>query len=337
MVENNKVNEENVLALHQRSIIIDMMNVSMVPDKALAEAYIEKIEVSGVTAINMCVAINDNFRQAIEKISKWYRFIDTFSSKLMLARTTHDILDAKKEKKVAILLSFQNTTPIENDLNLLYIFKQLGVNMMQITYNERSLAGDGCSERTGCGLSDFGVDMIREMNRLGIAIDLSHVGKATTEDVLKITKKPVFYTHAGAFQLLPNPRNKTDDELRAVIGTGGMVGVLSLGTFLSKKSQLDITIDDFLDHLQHIVNVVGVDRVGFGLDLTENSKAGDYPAHKASVSSGWPWYYAIGLQSISDIPNITRGLLGRGYRESEIEGILGGNFLRVFEKATGQE
>jgi membrane dipeptidase len=253
----------------------------------------------------------------------------------MLAKNASEIIDAKKEGKIAILFAFQNTAPVENDLNLLYVFRQLGVTTMQITYNERNLAGDGCTERTDCGLSDFGVDMIKEMNRLKIAIDLSHVGRTTTKDVLAVTKAPVFCTHAGAYQITPNPRNKTDEELRAIARTGGLVGGLSLGAFLSKNPQDKITIEDFLNHIDHFVKVIGVDHVGFGLDFSENTKPTDYPTHKPISDSGWPWYYAKGLQSVSDIPNITRGLLSRRYSDADIEKILGNNFLRVFGQITG--
>jgi membrane dipeptidase len=324
--------DQKATDLHRKCIVVDMMNASMLPDEASEEAYIKKMIESGLTAVSMSVAFSENFRQTVEKIYKWYRFIEKYSDVLTLAKTPREITTAKKDGKIAILLSFQNTTSIENDLNLLYIFKQLGVSIMQITYNERNLAGDGCSERTNCGLSDFGVDMIKEMNRLGIAIDVAHVGQATTKDILEITRRPVLNTHTGAYAINPKLRNKTDDELVAIVGTGGMVSVLGLGTFLKKTPEHEITIEDFLDHMEHIVGVVGVGNVGFGLDLTENSKPTDYPIHKPAVSSGWPWFYPKGLESVSEIPNITKGLLSRKYSEVDIEKILGGNFLRVFEQ-----
>ena len=206
---------------------------------------------------------------------------------------------------------------------------------MQVTYNERNLSGDGCGERTDCGLSDFGVEVVKEMNRRGIMIDLSHVGRTTTSDVLEFTEAPVIYTHTASYTLNPHTRNKTDEELRRVAATGGIVGVLSLGTFLKDKPESKITIEDFLDHVDHFRKTIGVDNIGFGLDLTENSKATDYPVHKGHVSSGWPWPYAKGLEMVSDIPNITKGLISRNYSEEEIQKILGGNFLRVYSKVVG--
>lgn len=334
-MRNPSENEKNAAALHQESIVIDMMNASMVPEEGAEEPYVQKLVDSGLTAVNMSVAINDHFRQAIHKISRWYQFIDQFSSVLMLAKDVKDIRRAKETGKIGILLAFQNTAPIEDDLRLLQIFQQLGVSMMQITYNERNLAGDGCGERTNCGLSDFGIDMIREMNRLGIAIDLSHVGSATVQDVLEHTTAPVLYSHTGAFAIHPRQRNRTDEELRQIVQTGGMVGILSLTTFLSSKPDPEITIEDFFAHLDHVIDVIGIENVGFGLDLTENSKPTHYPVHKAIISSGWPWHYAQGLQSVSDIPNITKGLVSRGYTEREIQKILGGNFLRVMGKILG--
>jgi membrane dipeptidase len=334
VIKLNEEEEQKAQQLHRKSIVVDMMNASILPDEASEEIYVNKLISSGVTASNMCVATSQTFRQTIERIYKWCKFIEKFSDKLMLAKNALEIIDAKKKGKIAILFAFQNTAPIESDLNLLYIFRQLGITTMQVTYNERNLAGDGCTEITDCGLSDFGVDMIKEMNRLKIAIDLSHVGRATTKDVLKVTKAPVFCTHAGAYKINPNPRNKTDEELRAIARTGGLVGGLSLGAFLSKSSPDKITVEDFLNHIDHLVKVIGVDHVGFGLDFSENSKPTDYPTHKAISDSGWPWYYAKGLESVSDIPNITRGLLTRKYSDSEVEMILGNNFLRVFRQIT---
>jgi membrane dipeptidase len=173
------------------------------------------------------------------------------------------------------------------------------------------------------------------MNRVGIGIDLSHVGRETIKDVLEFTEKPVFFTHAGSYSVCETPRNFRDDELKAIADTGGLIGINSLAAFLSKKPGPDVTIDDWLDHVDHVFKVVGADHIGFGTDLTENSKASDYPVHKDTLVAPWPWDYPVGLQTVSEFPNITRGLVSRGYSDDDIEKILGGNFLRVFEEIVG--
>src|SRR5262249_54940219 len=158
-------------------------------------------------------AVWENFREAMDNIAAWLRRFETYRDTLIPIHTVADIQRAKEAGQVGIILGWQNASPIENDLSRLALFYALGVRVIQITYNERNLLGNGCYERTDEGLSHFGVDAIREMNRLGILIDLSHVGDHTTLDAIEVSEKPVAFTHANARAFFDHPRNKTDEAL----------------------------------------------------------------------------------------------------------------------------
>src|SRR5438034_11553897 len=218
----------------------------------------------------------------------------------------------------------------------------LACGQVQLTYNTRNLIGDGCTERTDAGLSDFGMAVVRRLNELGMLIDLSHCGRQTTLDAAAVSTRPVACTHTAARALRDIPRNKRDDELLAVAATGGVVGVVAVPSFLTDKSQA--TLDDVLDHIDHIVDGIGVEHVGIGTDRGvsfETATREEYYAwlaplgFKPEVNPPWP-PGVEGLACAADLPNLTEGLIRRGYDDDAIRSILGGNFLRLYEHTIGE-
>jgi len=219
--------------------------------------------------------------------------------------------------------------------------------------------GDGCLERGDAGLSDFGVQVIEKMNRLGIVISLSHTGKRTCMEAIEVSQLPVIFSHSSVRALCDHPRNIEDEEIEAVARKGGVVGICAIGRFLkADPTQEDpATLEDFMHHVDYVVRLVGVDHVGIGLDSTEFqaafSKHGvmsdrDFPPERHQrifKPEYWPpvetwdntWAFRVqGLESVMQLPDLTQGLLGRGYSETEVGKIMGGNFMRVFRQVWGR-
>ena len=200
--------------LYAQSVVFDGLNVS---NWNSPDVY-RSLQEGRVTGINATIAIWENFRETMDNLAAWVHRFESYQDTVTQARTARDILRAKEEGKVGVVFGWQNASPIENDLNRLALFHTLGVRIIQITYNERNLIGNGCYERTDDGLSRFGQDAVKEINRLGILIDLSHVGDQTTLDAAEQSDGPVACTHANARSFFDHPRNKTDDALRADYG-----------------------------------------------------------------------------------------------------------------------
>ena len=213
--------------LYDESIVIDGLNVS----NWNSPAVYQSLRASGITAINATSAVWEDYREGLDQIAAWQHRFSQYSDILVPIKTTQDILQAKEDHKVGIIIGWQNASPIENNLKRLTLFHQLGLRIVQITYNERNLLGNGCYERRDEGLSHFGVDAIHEMNRLGILIDLSHVGDCTTLEAIEISEKPVAFTHANARAHFDHVRNKTDEALKKLAARGGVVGANAFPAF----------------------------------------------------------------------------------------------------------
>jgi membrane dipeptidase len=319
-------------AMHAESIIIDGLEISH-----FGEETFLNLRAGGLTAINATVTVLEGFRATISRIAEWYRLFDRYGALIMPVRTAEDIRRAKEGGKVGIIFGFQNTSPIEDDLYLLSIFKELGVRIIQLTYMERNYVGDGCLERTDCGLSQFGLEVIEEMNRLGILIDLSHVGYTTTMEAIEASEKPVAFTHANPRSLCDHPRNKTDEQIKALVNKGGVIGANIFPPFLAAGSKA--TIEDVVSVIDYLVDLAGIDHVAIGTDFTEGQprEVFDYwLTGKSKKGPGMELEYPIvnpdGIQSTADFPNITRALLARGYAEPDVKKIMGENWLRLFEK-----
>lgn len=325
--------------LYSDSIVIDALNASNWDSPAVFQS----LQVGGVTAINATIATWENYPETMDAIGAWIPRFDRYREKLIQVTKVADILEAKREGKVGVILGFQNASPIENRLDRLALFFNLGVRIIQVTYHERNLLGNGCYERRDDGLSNFGVDAVKEMNRLGILIDLSHVGPRTTIESIEISEKPVAVTHANSKSYYDVPRNKAKDTLKLLAEKGGVVGATAITTFL--KTGPDSTLGDYMDAIEDLVELVGIDHVGIGTDFTQDqpesfwryivSQQGTkYPPPRLDPSKVWkvndPTMYPAGLQTPDDMPMLAPALLERGFKDEDISKILGGNWLRVF-------
>ena len=255
--------QDSINSLYDSSVVIDALNVSNWDSPAVYRSLHD----GGVNAINATITVWENYRECMDNIKAWLRRFRT-ERNLVQARSVREILDAKEQGNVGVVFGWQNASPIENDLDRLALFHALGVRIIQVTYNERNLLGNGCYERTDEGLSRFGVDAVREMNRLGILIDLSHVGDRTTLDAAELSEQPVACTHANARTFFDHVRNKTDDALGLIAERGGVIGANAFPPFLRKG--FESTLDDYVDAIDDLVERVGVDHVGIGTDFTQD-------------------------------------------------------------------
>lgn len=305
--------------------------------------YREWWEASGVDAVSATLGAFGKtpftYENALRDIALWTRKFDSLGW-LIKATSVKDIEQAKEGGRKAVILNFQNTTHIGTDLNKLDFFYDLGVRIMQLTYNMRNFVGDGCTERADGGLSHFGIEVVKRMNESGILVDLSHCGPKTTMDAIGVSSKPVAFTHTFCRKLNQHDRGKTDEELKALAANGGYCGIVVVPFFLAKDSP---SLHHFLDHLEHAIETMGIDKVGIGSDWgavypkplqarlnDEIKRIGFREEHKVDWGA-----VTEGFKDWRDWPNITNGLVTRGYSENEIKGILGGNFLKCFREVVG--
>ena len=305
-----------------------------------SDAVFRQLRAGNITAINATVSTWENFIQTMAHLAAWMRRFRERDD-ILQVKSTADIHAAKQQGRTGIILGFQNASPIENELDRLGLFLALGVRVIQLTYHETNLLGSGCWERNDAGLSNFGVDAVREMNRLGILIDLSHVGPRTTLDAIEMSKKPVAITHANARRFFDHPRNKEEEALKRLAEKGGVVGATSYTPFLPKG--YETTVEDFVDAIDDMVERVGIDHVAIGTDSTHDQPLEFWHFIASQQGTKFPSTFADGsvpytevsfqprgMATLAEFPNVADALANRGYNAGEITKLLGGNWMRLF-------
>ena len=326
---------ERAAELHRQSVVIDALDVSV-----LDRMHLEHMRQGGVTAANVTVTLEHDFAETVDLINDCRTKVKGWADIAAIVSSSTDIHEAKASQRVGLILGVQNASCIEGDLRLLATLHQLGLRIIQVAYMTGNLLGDGCLEPRNAGLTVFGRAAVAEMNRLGILIDLSHCGERTSLDAIDSSERPVAFTHACALSVCPHPRNKSDVAMKALAKKGGVMGITSLAAFVSSDWRT-ADLDAYLNQIDYAVNLMGVDHVGLGLDFTESQtrqflspvKWGGVhlPTGVAGVTE-FPIPYAKGIQSSDELPNVTGGLLDRGYSEPDVAKILGGNFLRLLDE-----
>ena len=306
---------------------------------------LEDLWQGGLTAVHVTIVYWENTEEAINKIKKWQIRIKKNKDIITHAKNTDDIIKAKKNNKVAIIFGFQNSAPIENNIFLLEKFYSLGLRFMQLTYNNQTAIGGGCFEAVDSGISRFGHQVIEEMNNLGIIVDLSHAGKKTCLDAIKISKKPVAISHANPFFFHKSKRNIENDVLKKLSNKNGFIG-LSLYPY-HLKNHSKCKIEDFCQMVKDLINLIGIESIGIGSDLCSNwkdevvvwmrngkwTKKLDYGESK-NKSIKWPaqpqWF-----RKGSDIINIYNALIKSGISEKNAIKIMGSNWLNFMKNTIG--
>ena len=327
-----------------RSIVIDDLS-GFEPKPSLPDAGFSIIKEAGITMVGPTlgdVVPADAYTTSVAEISKTLNHIATYSDRMMLIRGPSDVEQAKKQNKLGVLINFQNSAAIGQDLKNLDTFYDMGLRQIQLTFNWRNWVGDGCTERTQAGLSYFGVDMVHRMNELGMLVDVSHTGYQSTLDAIEVSKGPIIFSHANCKGLCDHPRNKTDDQIKALAAKGGVMGLTCFNWFVSDKPRS--TLNDVLDHYDYLKKLVGVEHIGIGSDFNVAAWAGKAPdaewdrhmmlygEREAKVLKSRFPPYIDEVNGPQRYRVIATGLRKRGYSLDEIEKILGLNFLRVYKQ-----
>jgi membrane dipeptidase len=323
--------------LHRDATVIDMVCPLLV-----REQYIGEWVTGGATCAGATVASDHTLVQTMDQIATWYERFGRLGDKILHVTRVEDIARAKRDGVLGIIFHFQNTQPLERNAGLVEVYYRLGVRMIQLTYNLKNWVGDGCDELTDAGLSAFGRQVIREMNRVGMVVDLSHTGYRTTMEAMDASESTVVFSHSGARAVHESARNLRDDQIRAVAAKGGVIGLNGFPAFVGKRRWP--TVDDLIDHAAHIASLVGTDHLSVGIDYYH----GQWPFASAkesaamyaeSLRSGrWrsgtypkpPYRYPKGIEVPSKLGNLTAALLRRGFDEKDVVKIMGENLVRVF-------
>jgi membrane dipeptidase len=316
------------MSLHEDSIVIDGLIIAK-----WERAVFEDMRKGGLSAANCTVSVWEGFADTVSNIADMKKKIRDYGEILSLVKTTADIRKAKAEGKTGIILGFQNAHAFEDNLGYIEAFADMGVRVVQLCYNTQNLIGTGCYERDG-GLSGFGREVIAEMNRTGIMVDLSHVGGNTSMEAILESKKPVCYSHCLPSGLKEHPRNKSDEELKFIADHGGFIGVTMFPPFLNRG--IEATVDDYVEAMDYVINLVGEDCVGFGTDFTQGYDKGFFDwithdkGHYRKLTSFGTILNPEGIRTIGETPNLTAAMQKAGWGERKIQKVLGENWLRVF-------
>ncbi len=336
------VSSTQATELHRRATVVN----ALVGSTAMPSSFDASFELpapilqGGITAASLTLSLSGGLAENVRRIAYVRAAIDRHPQ-ATLATSLDEIRAAKRDGLAAILLNFQNGTPIEDDLGNIDLFHQLGVRIFQLTYQRRNLIADGCGEPADAGLSIFGRQVVERLNDVGLTIDLSHVGYRATMETIEASTRPVAFTHVNMHAFNPIPRNKTDEQIRAVAARGGVVGINAIARLITADGPAKgATLEQYLDQIDHVVELTGdADHVGIGLDINEGLTPESFAERRKGFLRQYPeiggdfpleHYYVRELFSMASMPRITEGLLSRRYTDADVEKILGGNFLRLF-------
>lgn len=336
----NPVSTVTAHELHAKSIVIDA--VCPLLDRV---EYLEWYREGGITALAPSVASTENARVTLEGIATWHRRLRERND-LLLVHKAADIEEAKRSGQLGIYLHLQGTDPIEDNLDFVDLYKALGVGVIQLTYNVKNRVGDGCEERTDCGLSRFGLRVVERLNRAKVIVDCTHTGLRTSLEAVEHSSAPVVLSHSNPASVHASARNVSDELIEAIARSGGLIGICGFPAMVAAKSAP--SLDDFIAHIDAIAERVGIDHVGLGIDYYTGQAgvATDEEAlrsYNAAIQSGiWgsaypppPHRYPSGIETPRTFPNLTARLLERGYSSDDVRKVLGQNWLRVMRAVWG--
>jgi membrane dipeptidase len=301
-----------------------------------------------VAAVHVTICYHEDFRETVENVVDWNRRFEKYSDLIIPGRSADDVRRAHAEGKTAIVFGFQNCSPIEDDIGLVEVCHQLGARFMQLSYNNQSLLATGCYEADDPGITRMGRQVIHEMNRVGLVIDMSHSAERSTLEAIEISERPIAITHANPASWHPALRNKSDTVLKALAESGGMLGLSLYPHHLNEGSRC--TLEDFCTMIARTAEVMGMEQIGFGSDLCQNqpdtvvawmrngtwTRDTDFGEGSADAP-GFPdqptWF-----RDNRDFKGIQAGMRAVGFSNTDIAKIGGGNWLSFFERSfSGEE
>jgi membrane dipeptidase len=310
-----------------------------------SEKIFRQMREGGVDAVHVTIAYHENFRETVLNIETWNRWFEQFPDLIFQGRTGDDVRLARETGRTAIFFGFQNPSPIEDDIGLVEIVHTLGARFMQLSYNNQSLLATGCYEAEDPGLTRMGREVIEEMNRVGLVVDMSHSADRSTLEAIEHSSRPIAITHANPAGWAPARRNKSDEVISALTESGGMIGFSLYPHHLKDKSAC--TLESFCEMIARSAEKFGSRSLGIGSDLCQDhpdsvvdwmrmgrwTKRMDY-GEGSAAAPGFPdmpdWF-----RDNRDFGNIESGLRTVGFNAEEVAGIMGENWLRFFDDSFG--
>ena len=312
-----------------------------------SEKIFRQMNEGGITAVHVTICYHEDFQEMVQNVIAWNHRFEQYSQLIFLGRTADDVRTAHEEGRTAIFFGFQNCSPIEDNIGLVEVCHQLGARFMQLSYNNQSLLAAGCYEVDDPGITRMGRHVISEMNRVGLVVDMSHSARRSTLEAIEISERPIAITHANPANWHDALRNKSDDVLKALAESGGMLGFSMYPHHLKDKS--DCQLEDFCGMIARTADMMGVESIGFGSDLCQDqpdsvvewmrngtwTREKDFGEGSASFA-GFPeqpnWF-----KDNRDFKNILNCLRKTGLSEIEVEQIAGLNWLEFFERSFGSQ
>ena len=300
---------------------------------------LQRFRDSGISVFHIATGVGgtDAYTNVLTFLGLWNGFLAHHHDSLMRIDSPQSLDEVKASKKIGVLLGIQNSQHFRtaNDVDF---FHALGQRVSQLTYNSRNMIGNGSTERRDDGISDFGVSVVARMNKIGMAVDVSHCGDRTTLDAFEVSSRPVLITHSNCRALVAgHPRCKTDEAIQRMAARGGVMGITGVRMFV--KADEPTTIEHMLDHYDHVRKLVGVQHLGLGSDMDLDGYDDLSPEEQKSMRSNYKESYGFrdkidieGVDHPKRVFDLTEGLIRRGYSDSDIRGVLGDNFRRVLKQ-----
>lgn len=323
-----------------RPLIVDGLQYSN-----WSETVFRQMNAAGLAAVHATICYHEDFRETVEAMIAWDRRFEAHVDLIFPGRSAADVRRAHAEGRTAIFFGFQNCSPIEDDIGLVAICHRLGARFMQLSYNNQSLLATGCYEAEDPGITRMGRQVIAEMNRVGLVVDMSHSAERSTLEAIELSARPIAITHANPASWHPALRNKSDTVLKALAESGGMLGFSMYPHHL--KGGTDCALEDFCGMIARCAELMGIEHVGFGSDLCQDqpdsvvawmrngtwTRETDY-GEGSAAAAGFPaqpgWF-----ENSTGFPGILEGLRAVGFNEDEVARIAGGNWLDFFERSFG--
>ena len=310
-----------------------------------SEKIFRQMREGGVDAVHVTIAYHEMFREMVANVEQWNGWFERHSNLIFAGRTGDDVRQARSEGRTAIFFGFQNPSPIEDDIGLVEICHMLGARFMQLTYNNQSLLATGCYESEDTGITRMGRAVIAEMNRVGLVIDMSHSAERSTLDAIEVSSRPIAITHANPSFWHPARRNKSDDVLKALGESGGMLGFSLYPHHL--KGGTNCTLDSFCEMIARTAELMGVSQIGIGSDLCQDQpdsvvewmRVGRWTkdinyGEGSAANAGFPpmpsWF-----QDNRHFDAIATGLHKQGFSQADVAGIMGDNWLNFYDASFG--
>ena len=316
------------MSAQSRGVVVDAAMPEVTP--RYVKSQLPRLREGGHQAVLVTAASIQSPAEAVLAVGEWWQAHHDPDQPARVATSVAEIREIVESGDLAIVLHFQGMEPIGGRIEMLDAYHRLGVRVMQFTYNYSSVLGDGCLEERNGGLTALGRKALKRMHALGIAPDLTHAGERTCLDVLSLAERPVVATHSNAKAICDSPRNLSDEVIDGIARTGGVIGVVAFPAFVAAT---DPTLDKLINHVVHIAERIGPEHVGIGTDFAdEDEEDFDFYGYDPRYYPRPPWTWPAGIAWWEDVRNIPEALAARGFSETEITGIMGENFLRVFDE-----